>query len=50
MIRHCPVCDYPNASIGALGNRDHYVCRACGINYSHPKRRRSKKHAVNRND
>jgi len=30
----CPVCHGPGVLMGTLGNRDHYRCRCCGMDYS----------------
>jgi hypothetical protein len=32
----CPVCGGPQTFIGALGSRNHYQCRDCGLNHSNP--------------
>lgn len=31
----CPVCDGEGVPLGALGNRMHYRCRACGMDFNH---------------
>lgn len=30
----CPVCGGPGALLGKLGNRWHFRCRACGLDFS----------------
>lgn len=35
MDKQCPYCGEVNEPLGKLGNRVHYRCRACGIEYSH---------------
>ena len=34
-ICYCPVCGGPGVELGRLGNRAHYRCRNCGIDFSH---------------
>lgn len=35
-MHQCPACDSPAyVFIGAMGNRDHFRCSSCGVNYSH---------------
>jgi len=38
-VRECPSCGEENGPMGALGNRQHYRCRACGMMYSHDPRK-----------
>jgi transposase-like protein len=33
-MAQCPACDGPAGLLGALGNRKHYQCRDCGMQYS----------------
>lgn len=35
-MHQCPACDSPSyVFIGAMGNRDHFRCSSCGVDYSH---------------
>jgi transposase-like protein len=31
---YCPLCDSEAGEMGSLGNRKHYRCRACGVDFS----------------
>lgn len=31
----CPACGDEGNSLGSLGKREHFRCRACGIDFSH---------------
>ena len=30
----CPACNGPASSLGALGSREHFRCRNCGLDFS----------------
>lgn len=34
LISDCPACGATNGPMGALGNRVHYTCRDCGMQWS----------------
>lgn len=34
-VANCPACDGPGMLLGQLGNRLHYRCRNCGLDFSH---------------
>lgn len=38
---HCPVCGGEGGFLGALGWRQHFCCRSCGMQFSHLKNRDS---------
>lgn len=34
MMNECPLCAGPGISLGLLGSREHFSCRACGMEFS----------------
>lgn len=39
-MKRCPVCNGPAGTLGKLGNRTHFLCRQCGMQFSSKPRRR----------
>ena len=44
---NCPVCGGQAGVLGSLGNRVHYVCRDCGMQFSKIRKPRKKKMVIN---